>query len=222
MSTETIKWQFNLSRAPWWGGQFERLVGLVRRALNKTIGNGCLIWNELEDLLDYDEDDVQLPLITPIRMQFIGTTVLPESEPHRKVRDLRKRAKYLKRCKADMWKRWTKEYLRGLRERHNLERDGKLITLAVGNVIIIHSEDRSRGKWPLGIIEALNTDRDGVIGGAKLRARGGHNDRPVNQLYPLELMCDRTSLTPQTQLNPNIPQSRPARDSAVAANIKNT
>ncbi|XP_015766536.1 PREDICTED: uncharacterized protein LOC107345348 [Acropora digitifera] len=232
MSTETIKWQFNLSRVPWRGGQFERLVGLVKRALNKTIGNGCFIWNELEDvlldvevtlnsrLLDYDEGDVQLPLITPNRMQFIATTVLPESEPHRELRDLRKRAKYLKRCKADMWKRWTKEYLRGLRERHNLKRDGKLITLAVGNVIIIHSEDRSRGKWPLGIIEALYTGRDGVIRGAKLRARGGHNDRPVNQLYPLELMCDRTSLTPQTQLNPNIPEFRPARDSAVAANMR--
>ena len=51
LSTETIKWQFNLSCALWWGGQFERLVGLVKRALNKTIGNGCLIWKELEDVL---------------------------------------------------------------------------------------------------------------------------------------------------------------------------
>lgn len=36
LSTENIKWQFNLSRAPWWGGQFERLVGLVKRALNQN------------------------------------------------------------------------------------------------------------------------------------------------------------------------------------------
>lgn len=42
LSTENIKWQFNLSRAPWWGGQFERLVGLVKRALNKTTGHGRL------------------------------------------------------------------------------------------------------------------------------------------------------------------------------------
>ena len=204
----------------------------MKRTLNKTIGNGCLICNELEDvlldvevtlnnrLLDYVEDDVQLPLITPSRMRFIGTTVLLEREPHRELRDLRKRAKYLKRCKDDMWKRWTKEYLRGLRERHNLKRDGKLVTLAVGNFIIIHSEDRSRGKYSLGVIEALYTGRDGVIRGAKLRARGGHIDRLVNHLYPLELMCDRTSLTPQTQLNPNIPEFRPARDSAVAASMR--
>ena len=33
-----ITWQFNLSRAPWWGGQFERMVGLVKQALYKSIG----------------------------------------------------------------------------------------------------------------------------------------------------------------------------------------
>ena len=162
LSTENIKWQFNLSRAPWWGGQFERLIGLVKRSLNKTIGNGRLSWTELEDVLldvevtlnnrplDYVEDDVQLPLLTPNNMQFIGTTVLPEKEPHRELRDLRKRAKYLKKCKDAMWSRWTKEYLRGLRERHNLKHDGKGSTLAVGDVVLIHSEDRNRGKCHWG------------------------------------------------------------------------
>jgi hypothetical protein len=33
-----IKWQFNLSRAPWWGGQFERMIGLIKQSLYKTIG----------------------------------------------------------------------------------------------------------------------------------------------------------------------------------------
>ena len=49
LSTKKIKWQFNLSRAQWWGrgGQFERMIGLVKSALNKTMGNGLLQWNEL-------------------------------------------------------------------------------------------------------------------------------------------------------------------------------
>ena len=42
-----IEWKFNLSRAPWWGGQFERLIGLVKGSLHKTIGNGLLSWMEL-------------------------------------------------------------------------------------------------------------------------------------------------------------------------------
>ena len=51
LSINQIKWQFNLSRVPWWGGQFERLIGLVKAALNKTIGNGLLRWKELQEVL---------------------------------------------------------------------------------------------------------------------------------------------------------------------------
>ena len=46
-----IKWKFNLRRAPWWGGQFERLIGLVKRALHKTISSEMLTWAELQDVI---------------------------------------------------------------------------------------------------------------------------------------------------------------------------
>ena len=77
LSKNQVKWQFNLSRASWWSGQFERLIGLVKRALHKTIGNGLLNWEELKDVLldvevalndrplSYMEDDIQLPTLTP-------------------------------------------------------------------------------------------------------------------------------------------------------------
>ena len=42
LANQNIKWQFNLSRAPWWGGQFERMVGLTKQALYKTIGSSTL------------------------------------------------------------------------------------------------------------------------------------------------------------------------------------
>ena len=42
LNTEGIKWKFNFSRAPWWGGQFERMVGLVKNALYKTVGKSKL------------------------------------------------------------------------------------------------------------------------------------------------------------------------------------
>lgn len=51
LASNEIRWQFNLSRAPWWGGQFERLVGLVKRALHKTIGRGFLTWDELREVI---------------------------------------------------------------------------------------------------------------------------------------------------------------------------
>ena len=113
---ENIKWQFNLSRAALWGGQFERLIGLVKTALNKTIGCGMLTWTELcEVVLDveialnnrplcYVEDDIQLPVLTPNSLLFLRSNQLPELKPHHlREFDPRRRAKYLRRCKQALW-----------------------------------------------------------------------------------------------------------------------
>ena len=45
-----ITWKFNLSRAPWWGGQFERMIGLVKTAMRKTISNAYLTFDELKEV----------------------------------------------------------------------------------------------------------------------------------------------------------------------------
>ena len=77
-----IIWKFNLSRAPWWGGQFERLIGIVKSAMYKVIGGATLTWSELSEVLldvetqinrrplSYMENDVQLPTLTPSSFLF--------------------------------------------------------------------------------------------------------------------------------------------------------
>ena len=40
-----VKWQFNLSKASWWGGMFERMVGLVKQALYKVLRSAKLTIN---------------------------------------------------------------------------------------------------------------------------------------------------------------------------------
>ena len=115
------KWQFNLPRAPWWGGQFERLIGLVKKSLFKVIGGAKLKFSELEEVildvevalsnrpLSYVEDDLQFPVLTPSVMiyMFGKDNLLPTEDPNQIVdRDLRKRARYLKRCKQVLWNRW--------------------------------------------------------------------------------------------------------------------
>lgn len=42
-----MKWTFNLVRAPWWSGIFERLARSVKRCLKKTIGGATLTSEEL-------------------------------------------------------------------------------------------------------------------------------------------------------------------------------
>ena len=33
-----VEWSFNVERAPWWGGVFERMVGMTKRCLKKMVG----------------------------------------------------------------------------------------------------------------------------------------------------------------------------------------
>ena len=193
-----IRWKFNLSRAPWWGGQFERLICLVKRALYKEIGCGMLTWAELQDVLldievalnnrplSYVEDDPQLPVLTPNSLLFGQPNLLPELEHHHlETPDLRKRAKYIKRCKDVLWKRWTDEYLKSLREQHRLNHPVKSSTIAVGDVMLIKEDERNRGKWKMGIVDHLITGHDGVVRGAKLRAGKSYLERAIQHLYPL-------------------------------------
>ena len=47
----SIKWRFNLPRAPWWGGMFERVVRSVKRCLKKAIGLRKISFEELNTIL---------------------------------------------------------------------------------------------------------------------------------------------------------------------------
>ena len=134
--------------------------------------------------------------------------------------DLRRRARYLKKCKDVLWERWSSEYLRGLREQHNLKHKGSKVTLAKGDVVIIKGKEKNRGLWKLGIVKELITGRDRAVIGAKLPAGRSYLERPVQHLYPMELSCDRTTATPRATLSAEAPVFRPSRDAAVAARAR--
>ena len=188
LAHHNILWQFNLARAPWWGGQFERLFGVVKQSFYKSMGRAYLTFGELEEValevevavnnrpLSYVEDDVELPVLTPNVMMHGLPNLLPEEDAE-SVEDveLRKRTRYLRRCKDILWSRWTTEYIRSLRERHNLKHKTKVLTLKVGDVVLIQSEERNRGKWNIGDVVKLIKGRDGVVRAARLRAGKSYN-----------------------------------------------
>ena len=51
LGNKGIEWRFNLARAPWWGGFFERMVKGVKRCLKKVIGNARLSCDEMLTVL---------------------------------------------------------------------------------------------------------------------------------------------------------------------------
>ena len=102
LASNRIRWQLNVSHALWWGSQFEQIVALLKSSFST--------WRQ-----PYIEDDVQLPILMPNFLMFTLPNALPELAAHHiKDGDLRKQAKFLKRCKDALWKRWMREYLRGL------------------------------------------------------------------------------------------------------------
>ena len=216
---------------PWWGGQFERLIGVVKSAMYKVIGGASLTWPEFSEVLldvethinrrplSYVEDDVELPTLTPSTFLFQRTNQLPEEETWRiKEQDLRKRAMYLRTCKEQLWRRWQREYLAALRERHNLTHKQSTFLPKSGDVVIVKTDSKNRGTWPLAIVVETYPGRDGITRAVQLRTANGVLERPVQQLYPLELTCDATPVV--EPLNPTAPIFRPRRDAAAAAALR--
>ena len=160
LTKENIKWKFNLPRAPWWGGHFERLIGLTKQSLFKSLGKTSLSWNELESVLldvevnlnsqplTYIEDDIQYPILTPnIMVLGLDTVMLEEDlEEEDDKNSWKKRQKYIVRCKDAAWRRWKREYLTASRERHNMAYKTKVVKIDTGDVVMIKGEDKRRRK----------------------------------------------------------------------------
>lgn len=162
-----------------------------------------------------------MPLLTLNAMLFLNSNLLPELQPHHiEMADLRKRAKHLLKCKEVICSRWTKEYLRSLRERHRAQRGAGGDTLALGDVVIVKTEDKNRGKWPLGIIKSLIVGNDGFVIGEKLREGKSYMEHAIQQLYPVELSCNRQMPAPQAGMNPEAVPFHRRRDAAVAACLR--
>ena len=138
--------------------------------------------------MSYLEDDPKLPVLTPSSMLFVNSNLLPELQPpHFETADLHKRTKHLLKCKEAMWRRWSKEYLRSLREKHRGQATAQGNAPAIGDVVIVQAEERNtvRDKWPLGVVENVIVGSDGIVRGAVLRSVKSHIERVVQHLCPL-------------------------------------
>ena len=51
ITKQQVEWRFSLSRTPWWGGFFERMVGLTKNALYKSLGRSRLPFEQLKEVL---------------------------------------------------------------------------------------------------------------------------------------------------------------------------
>ena len=150
----------------------------------KSIGSSMLTWNKFEEVLgDIEltlnnrplicvEDDVQLPLLT-LNTLIHGMNIvnLEEASDNIDEYELRKRSRYVQKCKEKAWTRWTSEYLKTLREQHNLKHKSHEIQIWKGDVVLIKGDQNNRGKWNIGIFQHISKGKDGNIHSVKLRCK---------------------------------------------------
>ena len=183
LAKENIEWKFNLSRAPWWGGFFERLIGITKNALSKAIGRALLTFQELEEILldiecfmnnrplAYLDEEFEQRAITPnILIHGKPTTYSEESDNSLEtVNDVSRRIRYLKRCRNQLKKRWANDYIKALTERRQPKHEKDPAVLDNGRVILYKDYLKDNQKWKLGKIIKQIKEKDSVFGDTKLR-----------------------------------------------------
>lgn len=170
-----------------------------------------LRWAEVEEVvlnvevalnnrpLTYLDEDIQLVVLTPNSMLLLDLNHLPELQPyHLPEKDLRKRAKFLQKCKEVMWKRWTAKYIRSLLETHRQAGGNQMSHQHLGDIVIIQDDKKNQNQWKLAVVTKLIKGRDGVVRGASVKTSKDTLEHAIQHLYPLELTCSQPSST----LNP--------------------
>jgi hypothetical protein len=204
------EWKFIPPRAPWFGGFYERLVGVVKSCMRKALMNRVLNLDDLKTLiveiearvnnrpLTYASDDIrdQEP-ITPSHLLYgrrMNSLPAVSSSPELKDPTFKESIPLSKRYHKvskllKYWQdQWKNNYLTSLLERGiSKGKSGeRKETVRVGEVVLIHSE-RNRESWPMGVIEEVYRGKDGIIRTVRLRTKQGYVVRTINKLYPLEV-----------------------------------
>ena len=212
-----VTWKFIPKRAPWFGGYWERLIGLTKATLKKVLGRAHISLPMLQTLvveveatlndrpLTYLSDDLRDPQpLTPSSLLYgRRITALPyRTVTEEDIQDpdygnsesqMRRSTKKLSLLLKNFQGRWKHEYLTSLREFHKSQGSNHQ-RVKVGDVVQIHDEG-PRLNWRLAVIEELITGNDGIVRAAYIRTSTGRTNRPIVKLYPLEI---NTSETPTT------------------------
>ena len=249
LANQHITWRYNLELAPWWGGFYERHVGLVKKSLKRILGKALLTLEEIMTVLCDIEGVLNSRPITYIYTDGIGHALTPShlvcgkrlsTLPSRSAEDeligypedqstFTRRMIYLSTLMKNYWKSWLHDYIVNLREFHNCKaKKAEHPLIEESDVVIIKEDNVHRGSWRLARVDRLLKGTDGEIRGAEIVVadKNGKLSRlrhALQLLYPLEAkeLCSKKPKEPNVKQNTAEPvmHRKSKREAALAGNL---
>lgn len=216
-SIKKIRWIFNPPTAAWWGGWWERLIGMTKRILRRVLGRARLSSDELTTILceaenvinsrpltylSEDVEDLQ-PLTPSLFLQELRTGSIPEIDVFDSTH-LNKRFRHRQKLKLELLKRFRVEYLGQLKHYSKCKAP---TNLRVGQVVLIGSDNTKRIEWPMAKILELYPGKDNNTRVARVKTVNGELLRPYQRLFPLEVRGEERNVLPEKPLSNELDDS---------------
>lgn len=212
-----IQWKFIPQLAPWFGGFYERLIGIVKNCMKRTLRKHMLTHSQLTTVTKEIEASVNMRPLTSVDSELehvlkpadfltMGRCITVESSPENFINEGTV-------TKTDLIKGWKKglvilqefqemflnRYLPSLRERywhsHKEPRVTAKITPAVGQIVQLRGDSKNRETWKVGTIVSLQKGMDGLCRVANVKIGDKEFTRSIAHLYPLEIEdCESESI----------------------------
>lgn len=192
-------WHFNPPAAPHFGGIWEAGIKSVKFHLKHVIGSQILSYEEfytltirIEGILNsrpitpLSSDPHDLCALTPAHF-LIGQPIQAIPEPDATDIQVNRLTRWqlIQQCHQSYWKRWSREYLSTLQQRHKWFKTST--NLAIGDMVIVEAPSRPPTEWRLGRITEVHPGSDNTVRIVSVRTQEGTYKRPVVKLVRLPI-----------------------------------
>ena len=159
----------------------------MKKSLSKAVGKGLLSYSELEEILlgvdcsmnsrplCYQEERIDSEVLTPnILLRGKPAILMEEDIENIDESSTVKRLKFLKRCKEEINKRWTNEYIHALEERMKKQYQTETTLPAIGSIVLLKDDVKNKGQWRIGRIQEYIKGKGEVVRRFKLKIGNGN------------------------------------------------